>query len=168
MQEPRIEKLTLNIGAGTEKVKLDKGMKLLEKISSSKPVKTVTNKRLAAWGLRPGLPIGCKVTLRGKKAEELLKRLLEAKDNRLTESQIDDNGNIAFGIHEYIEIPGVGYEPEIGVMGLQVCVSLEKPGYRVKKRKVKRSTIGAKHKLRKNEAVEFVKKKFNVDVGGEE
>ena len=52
-------------------------------MSGAKPVPTKTNKRIPTWEIRPGLQIGCKVTLRGKKAEELLKRLLEAKDKSL-------------------------------------------------------------------------------------
>src|SRR3989338_11319190 len=98
MKEIRIEKLTLNIGAGKDQTLLEKGFKLLKSITGMSPIKTVTNKRIPTWGLRPGLPIGCKVTLRGKKAAELLKRLFEAKANKLKEIQFDDYGNIAFGI----------------------------------------------------------------------
>jgi len=155
MRSIRIEKITLNIGAGKEVTRLDKATKLLEAITGIKPVKTVAKKRLPAWGLRPGLPIGCKVTVRRKK-EELLKRLLEAIEFRLKESQFDAQGNISFGIPEYINIGEMKYIPEIGVMGLQACVTLERAGFRIKRRKFA-GEIGPKHRITKAEAIEYVK-----------
>ena len=62
----KISKVTLNIGAGKDQTKLDKGIKLFKSITNVSPVKTITSKRIPGWGLRPGLPIGCKVTLRKK------------------------------------------------------------------------------------------------------
>src|SRR3989339_155625 len=119
MNRIRIEKVTLNIGAGTNQSKLDKGLKLLQTITNAKPVKTFTNKRIPNWGIRPGLPIGCKVTLRKKRSVEVLKNLLQAKDNALQERQFDKFGNLAFGLHEYMDIPGVKYDPEIGILGFE-------------------------------------------------
>src|SRR3989338_3253632 len=136
MREIRIENVTLNIGAGKEQSRLDKGIILLKSITGIEPIKTYTNKRIPEWGLRPGLPIGCKLTLRKNKAIELLKRFFEAKDNSLKISQLDNNGNISFGIHEYIDIPGIKYDPKIGIIGLEVCITLERPGYRVKRRRL--------------------------------
>src|SRR3989338_5682689 len=99
MKSIRLEKITLNIGAGKDQARLEKGLVLLNAITDATPVKTVTSKRIQEWGLRPGLPIGCKLTLRKDKASKLLLRLLSAVDNRLSEKQFDNNGNIAFGIH---------------------------------------------------------------------
>ena len=82
MKEISIEKITLNIGAGKNEELLKKGLKLLNKITSTKPVETKTKKRIPGWGLRPGLAIGCKVTVR-KDCAQLLKRLVAAKDNVL-------------------------------------------------------------------------------------
>jgi large subunit ribosomal protein L5 len=165
MQKPRIEKLTLNIGAGKDQTKLEKGIVLIKKITGIEPIKTITNKRIPAWGLRPGLPIGCKLTLRKQKAVELLKRLLEAQSNKLLVQNFDDAGNISFGIAEYIDIPGVSYDPKIGVFGLQVCVTLEKPDYRIKRRKLEKRKIPKKHKVSKQEAIDFMQKSFGVIVG---
>ncbi len=164
----RIEKITLNIGAGKDQSKLEKGIKLLEKITGVKPVTTVTKKRIPGWGLRPGLPIGCKVTLRRKIAIETLKRLLNAKDNLLQENQFDENGNIAFGIEEYIDIPNVNYDPEIGIIGLEVCITLERNGFRIKRRRMKKTKIPKKHTITKQEAIDFIKKEFNVKLEEEE
>lgn len=165
MRSIRIEKLTLNIGAGKDPKLLEKGLKVLKSITGIAPVKTVTQKRIAAWGLRPGLPIGCKVTIRGKPGEELLRRLLDARSFTLTESQFDTHGNISFGIPEYIDIPGVKYDPEIGIMGLQVCVTLERPGYRIKRRVLHRTRVSHRHAISKQDAIAYLQQSFNVKIG---
>jgi large subunit ribosomal protein L5 len=165
MQQPRIEKLTLNVGAGKDQTRLEKGVAVLKMITGIDPVKTVTNKRIPTWGLRPGLPIGCKLTLRKQKAVEILKRLLKAKENKLNPSQFDNAGNISFGIHEYIDIPGATYDPKIGVLGLQVCLTLEKPGHRIKRRKIEQKKIPKKQTITKEEAMNFLQKEFGVTIG---
>ena len=167
MKNIRVEKITLNIGAGKDQTRLEKGLVLLNAITNATPVKTITNKRIQEWGLRPGLPIGCKLTLRKDKAIKILPRLLDAVENKLKEKQFDNNGNVAFGIHEYIEIPGVKYDPKIGIMGLQVCITLERPGYRVKKRKLLVRKIPSRHRISKQEAIGFMVKNFNTRVEGE-
>ena len=168
MKEIRIEKITLNIGAGKSTDMLEKGLKLFKSLTKRIPVKTFTNKRIPGWGLRPGLPIGCKVTLRKKAAEELLIKLLEAKDNVLSEEQFDENGNLAFGLKEYIDIPGMKYDPEIGMVGFEVCVTLERPGFRIKKRKNLKKKIPKNHRITKQEAIKFMQSEFNIKLGEEE
>ena len=83
MREIRIEKITLNMGAGEAGEKLEKYLKLLQTITNRKPIQMVSQKRIPTWAVRPGLAIGAKVTLRGKSAEELLKKLFSAVDNTL-------------------------------------------------------------------------------------
>ncbi len=165
MKEIRIEKLTLNIGAGKDQKLLEKGIKLLKNFTGIAPVKTVTSKRIPTWGLRPGLPVGCKLTIRNEKAVEIAKKLLEAKENILDENNFDKDGNVAFGVHEYIDIPGLEYDPEVGIIGLQACITLERRGYRVKKRRLNRTGVGVKHKITAEEAIGFMKEKFNVTMG---
>lgn len=167
MRNIRIEKVTLNIGAGKDQAKLEKGLVLLKSITNTIPIKTTTNKRIQEWGLRPGLPIGCKLTLRKNKIIKILPSLLEAVDNQLREKQFDDNGNIAFGIHEYIDIPGIKYDPKIGIMGLEVCVTLERPGYRIKRRRLLARKIPARHRISKQEAITFMTEQFKIKVGEE-
>ena len=167
MKNIRVEKITLNIGAGKDQTRLEKGMILLNAIANATPIKTITNKRIQEWGLRPGLPIGCKLTLRKGRAIKMLPRLLDAVENKLREKQFDNNGNIAFGIHEYIEIPGVKYDPKIGIMGLEVCITLERPGYRVKKRRLLVRKIPSRHRISKQEAIDFMVKNFNTKVEDE-
>ncbi len=156
MRKIKVEKVTLNIGVGKDENLLKRGLKLLQKLSPLNPVKTTTQKRIPGWGLRPGLIIGCKVTVR-KDAEELLKRLLAAKSNALKENNFDGKGNFSFGVPEYIDIEGLEYDPELKMMGLEVAVTLERPGYRVKKRKIQPKKIGKYHQITKEEAMAFVK-----------
>ena len=167
MKNIKVEKVTLNIGAGKDQARLEKGIMLLKAITNTTPIKTITSKRIQEWGLRPGLPIGCKLTLRKANIIKILPRLLEAVENKLMERQFDQNGNIAFGIHEYIEIPGVKYDPKIGIMGLEVCVTLERPGFRIKRRKLMQRKIPLRHRISKQEAIDFITSSFNTKVEDE-
>lgn len=157
MLQPRISKVTINIGVGKSGEPLDKAAQIIEMISTQKPVRTITQKRIPAFDLRPGMAIGCKATLRGNTAFEFLKKALDAVDFKLKQSNFDTTGNFAFGIREHIDIEGMRYDPKLGVYGMNVCVTLERPGYRVLSRKNK-SRIGRKHRVQKNDAMEFAKK----------
>jgi large subunit ribosomal protein L5 len=163
MKEIKVAKLTLNIGAGKNEDLLKKGLILLKKLSPLVPVKTFTQKRIPGWGLRPGLAIGCKVTVR-KNPGELLKRLLVAKENQLKEKCFDSQGNFSFGVPEYIDIEGLEYDPDLKIMGLEVAVTLERPGYRVKKKRNKSRDLGKNHKITKEDATTFMKENFGVEV----
>ncbi|MEK6874831.1 MAG: 50S ribosomal protein L5 [Nanoarchaeota archaeon] len=158
----RIEKITLNIGAGKEQSRLDKALVLLKEITGKNPVKTVTHKRIPTWGLRPGLPIGCKVTLRREDASNILKRLLHSKDNKLKTDNFDEQGNLSFGIPEYIDIQGAKYNPQIGILGLDVAITLQKAGFHIKKRKIKRASIGKRQQISKQEALTYLSKTFGT------
>ncbi len=164
MREILIEKVTINIGVGSPGEALENAQKLLERITSKKAVQTKAKRRNPTWGLRRGLPIGVKVTLRGKEAESFLEKALTALRKTLKERSFDKNGNLSFGIKSYIDLPGVKYDPNIGMYGMDVAVTLMRRGYRVKKRKRAKSKIGKKHLIKKEEAIEFMKNKFNVEI----
>ncbi len=168
MRELRIEKVTLNIGTGEAGEKLEKAQNLLKTITGAKPIILSATKRIPTWGVRPGLELGTKVTLRGKKAEEVLARIFQAKDNILDEKSFDNQGNFAMGLTEYIDIEGLTYMPEIGTMGLDIAVTLERKGFRIKRRKYFKKSVPAKHRISKEEAVEFIKSKFNLSFKEEE
>jgi len=163
MKEISIAKVTLNIGAGKNEDMLNKGVKLLQKLSPIKPVKTFTKKRIPGWGLRPGLAIGAKATIR-KDTEELLKRLFLAKEKRIANKSFDEMGNMSFGIQEYIDIGGLEYDPELKILGLEVAITLERPGYRVKKRRIRPTNIGKNQQVTKEQAIAFIQEKFGVEV----
>lgn len=162
MKQIQIDKVTVNFGAGKDQQKLENGMKLIEMITGIEPVKTYTQSRIPTWGLRPGLPIGAKITLRGDKAKDVLQRFLVAKENKMKSSCVDNRGNISFGVSEYIDIPGVKYDPKIGVMGLQLSITLKRPGFRVQRRKLKKADVGKTHRISQEEAKEFLSKEFEV------
>ena len=164
MEEVRMEKVTLNIGTGEPGERLEKAKTLLANLTGSKPILTTAKKRVPTWGLRPGLQIATKVTLRGKKAEEVLVRLIKAKSNILKESNFDQFGNFSFGIAEYIDIPGLEYDIKIGIIGLEAAVTLTKAGYRVKKRRIRSAIIPKRHLITKLDGINFIKQKFNVEI----
>lgn len=158
MREIKIEKVTLNIGCGDDKQKIEKAQKLLEKLTESKPVIT-TSKRRSTFGITKGKPLGVKVTLRKGKAAQFFNSVLKSVDNIIKELQIDKNGNISFGVKEYIDLPNVRYSPEIGMLGMDVAVTLARPGYHVKKRRVRKAIIGKKHKIYKEDTINWLKQR---------
>lgn len=162
MKQISVDKVTVNFGAGKDQKKLENGIQLIEMITGIKPVKTYTQARIPTWGLRPGLPIGAKITLRGDKAVDVVKRFLVAKDQKIKASCVDNNGNVSFGVSEYIDIPGVKYDPKIGVLGLQISITLKRPGFRVQRRKLKQTRVGKGHQISQEEAQEFLKNEFEV------
>ena len=89
MQNIQIEKITLNMGTGGPGPELEKATKLLNMVSGKKPAETKAgpSMRIPTWGVRPGLALGAKVTVRGKEAVELLKKILVAIDNRIPEKK---------------------------------------------------------------------------------
>src|SRR3990172_5788781 len=136
MQQIRVEKVTLNIGCGDDNAKLEKATKLLQMLTDKKPLVTKSKTR-STFGVAKGKPIGVMVTLRKQPAVEFAKRAMTALENKLKKSQFDKDGNVNFGVREYIDIPGVRYSHDIGMIGFDVSVTFERPGYRVKKRRIR-------------------------------
>ncbi len=164
MEEIRVEKVVVHMSIGGDWERLQKASKLLEQLTGRKPVIRRAKKTIKAFGISRKQPISTMVTLRGSDAEEFLKRALEAVDNRLKLSSFDERGNIAFGIKEHLMLPGVRYDPEIGVFGMDVIVHLVKPGYRVKVRRYRRSRLGKRNIVSRQEAIDFMIRKFGVEV----
>ncbi len=162
MKQIRIEKVTVNIGVGKDLERLEKAKKLLERITGQKPVETLAKKKIKQWDISKGDPIGVKVTLRGKKAEEFLKEVFQAVD-KLSKDMFSDR-SLSIGIKEYIELPSVKYDPEIGMFGMDVCITFERPGYRVMRRKLRKTKVGKNHRITPEECIEFIREKFGVVV----
>jgi large subunit ribosomal protein L5 len=157
------------MGVGESGEKLAKAENLLEQLSNQKPIKTYSKSTIKPWNIRKGAPIGCKVTLHGSKKEEFLKKAFEAVENRLKETSFDETGGFSFGIKEHIDIEGMKYDPNVGIFGMDVCVSVERPGYHVKKRKVHKSSISKKHLVNREESIDFVSSLYKVEIfSGEE
>jgi large subunit ribosomal protein L5 len=164
MLKPKIEKVVVNISVGKSGEPVEKASKVLKDLTGQNPCKRKAKQTIRDFGIRKGEPIACIVTLRKQKAADFLKKVLPVVENRVSEDFFDKYGNFSFGIKEHIEIPGVKYEPEIGIFGMNVCVSLSRPGYRVKKRRREKAKIGLKHMLTLEEAVVFVKDALGVEV----
>lgn len=159
MREIKIEKVVLSVGGTAEE--LEKGFKLLKMLTGKNPAKMISRKRIPTWSVRPKLEVGAVVTIR-KNKEELLKKMLSVKNNVLKKKQISEN-NFSFGVEEYIEIPGVEYEREIGIRGFDVTVVFKRAGKRVGIRKIKRGKIPAKQKISKEEIIKFMEEKFKTN-----
>ncbi len=164
MKKPYVAKVVANVGVGSTGEKMEPAKKLLEKLTGKKHVPTYSKKKIPAWGLREGLPIGTKATLRGKDARDFLVRSLGAVEKVMKERNFDELGNVTFGIEQYVFYDTVKYDPSIGTMGLQVSATIERPGYRVKRRKLKKAAVGKSHLLTKDETIAFMKKEFGVKV----
>ena len=104
------------------------------------------------------------MTLRKQKAIDFLKKVLPVVDNKISRSSFDKQGNFAFGVKEHIEIAGVKYDPDVGIFGMDVCVSMSRSGYRVKNRRKGKARLGSKHVLTPEESVVFVKETLGVEV----
>jgi large subunit ribosomal protein L5 len=167
MKKPRIQKVTVNFGVGEAGDRLTIGAKVIEDLTGQAPVRTLAKQTNPAFGIRKKLPIGLKVTLRGIKAEEFLKNAFtafKASGKVLYDRSFDKVGNFSFGVPEHIDFPGQKYDPSVGIYGMDVCVTFEKSGYRVKSRKLNRNTIPEKHLVKKVEAIELVKATFDMEV----
>jgi len=164
MEQVRIEKVTVNIGVGEGGDKLRKAEKVLEMLTKQKPVRTYAKMTNRDFGIRKGMPIGCKVTLRKQKAIDFLKEALWIRNFKLPEWSFDNEGNFSFGITDHTEFKDMKYDPDIGIFGMDICVTLEKPGYRIKRRKIEKTKVPHRHRVSRQEAIEFVRKEFNVEV----
>jgi large subunit ribosomal protein L5 len=164
MLQPRIEKVVVNLSVGKSGEPLEKAFKVLQQIAGQTPVKKNAKASIRDFGIRKGEPIACVVTLRRQAAIDFLKKVLPVVDNRVSKSSFDERGNFAFGLKEHIEIPGVKYDPDVGIFGMDVCVTMSRPGYRVKARRHAKTPVGPKHVLTPEEAVVFAKQALGVEI----
>jgi len=132
MQVPRINKITLNMGLGEamdDKKIITAAMSDLEKIAGQKPVVTLARKSIAGFKVREGWPIGCKVTLRGKRMYEFLDRLItialpRVRDFRgLSIKSFDGRGNYSLGFKEQIVFPEIDYDKIDVLRGLDITIT---------------------------------------------
>lgn len=158
MRNIRIEKVVLSVGGLADE--LEKGVKLLSFLTKRKPAKMMSNKRIPSFNVRPKLVVGAVVTIR-KDIDELIKRMLFAINNTLKKKQISEN-NFSFGIKEYIEIPGVEYQRDIGIKGLDITIVFKRNGRRIKLKKIKKGKIPRKQVITQEEIIKFMEEKFQT------
>ena len=164
MKKISLEKVVLNMGLGRSGDIIEVAKNALQQISGKNPTAREAKETQRDWGIRKGEPIGVAVTVRGEDAKALLKRLLEAKGNQVRGRAFDDFGNYSFGINEHIDIPGVKYDPKIGIMGLGISITLTRPGYGIRKRSKHKASVGKKHIISADEAKDYLVKEFGVTV----
>ncbi len=164
MKKIKLEKVVLNMGVGKSGDAIEIAKTALDQISEKKSCSRNAKDTQRDWGVRKGEPIGVAVTTRGKEADTLLKRLLEAKGNQIKGSSFDNFGNFSFGILEHIDIPGIKYDPKIGILGLDVAVSLSRSGFNIRFRSRHKAKIGHQHRISANDAKEFLIREFGVKI----
>ena len=165
MKKVRIGKVVLNIGVGEGGDKLKKAEKVLSLLSGKKPIRTISRTTNRDLGLRKGVPIGCKITLRGDDAESLLRESLWVRDNKIPLYCFSKTGGgLSFGIPDYTAYKEQRYDPDVGIFGLDVCVSFERAGYRISRRKQTRKKVGKTHRVSKDDCQKFMSEKFGLEV----
>lgn len=164
MRQPRVEKVVVNIGVGEAGDRLSKAQKVIEMVTGQKSVQTISKTINRDLAIRKGMPLGCKVTLRRDKADDFLRRALEIREHRIPVYSFDPEGNMSFGITDYTDFPGMKYDPEIGIFGMDVSVVLKRPGNRVTQRMLLKRRVPRGHRLNRPEAIQFMKANYNVEV----
>ena len=162
MRKITLDKIVLNMGLGKSGDVIETAKKALDQISGKKSCARNAKETQRDFGVRKGEPIGVAVTIRGNDAVELLKRLIEAKGNQLKGKSFDNFGNFSFGIKEHIDIPGIKYDPHIGILGLDIAVALTRPGFSIRTRSKHKAKVGKGHIITSQEAKDYVSKEFGV------
>lgn len=164
MLKPKIEKVVVNLSVGKSGEPLEKATRVLKELTGQTPCKRKAKQTIRDFGIREGESIACIVTLRDQNALDFLNKVLPVIDKKISRSSFDKNGSFSFGIKEHIEIQGVKYDPDVGIFGMDICVAMIRPGYRVKNRRRERTRIGSKHVLTPEESVVFVKDTLGVEI----
>jgi large subunit ribosomal protein L5 len=164
MRAIRVGKVVVNIGVGKSGEAIERGKKVLEQVTGQKPSQRRAKKSVRDFGIHKGEPIGVVVTVRGDGAKGLIDKLLTARERKLGESCFDSRGSVSFGLKEHIEIPGIRYDPAIGILGMNISVLLERPGYRVSRRNRRLSRVGKNHYVTKENAMKYFIDNFGVTI----
>ncbi len=156
-----ISKVVVNIGVGKSGEPLEKAKQALEELTGQRPAVRGAKNSVRDFGIHKGEPIAAMVTLRRDAALQFLKRTMAAKGNSLKASSFDNFGNLSIGIREHIDLPDTKYNPDIGIVGMDVSIALTRPGYTIAKKRIRRP-IGKGHRITKDDAIRFFEKQFGV------
>jgi large subunit ribosomal protein L5 len=162
MRSVAILKIVVNTGVGESGDPRMKAEKVLQMITGQKPVPTRATATNRDFGIREGQEIGAMVTLRGEKARDFLDRALDARDRQFDPDSIDRGGNFAFGISDYTDFAGMKYDPQIGIRGMDICVSIGRPGFRIRDRRHASRRIPTRQRVTKDEVRRFLAEQFRV------
>lgn len=164
MRALRISKVVVHMGVGESGERLSKAEEVLRRITGQTPVKTIAKKTIPSFGIRRGAPIGCKVTLRGKRAEEFIQIALDIVKRKIPSSQFDAQGNFSFGIEEHTDFPGMVYDPRVGIFGMDVNVCIERGGARISRRVIGRRKLPSCQRVTPQEAAGYLNEQYRVEV----
>lgn len=164
MRRIKVGKVVINIGLGKSGEAIERGKKVLQQVTGQTPTQTRAKRSVRDFGIHEGEPIGVVVTVRGEGTEALIKKLLTARESKLSGSSFDSRGSISFGIKEHIEIPGIRYDPAIGILGMNVSLLLERPGFSVARRSRRTSRVGKAHIVSREEAMQYLRDNFGVAI----
>lgn len=164
MKKISVAKVVLNMGVGKSGEPIERAKLALQQISGQQPSPRFAKATQRDWGVHKGEPIGVAVTLRKEPAIQLIKRLFAAKGNQIKGSSFDNFGNVSFGIKEHIDIPGVKYDPQVGILGLDIAISLTRPGFSIRVRSKHKASVGRTHKITGDEAKAFLSHEFGIQV----
>ncbi|AKJ38757.1 MULTISPECIES: 50S ribosomal protein L5 [Methanosarcina] len=164
MRTPVVEKVIVHMGVGESGQHLVDAEEILRAITGQEVVRCFAKRTLPAFSIKKNEPIGCKVTLRGQRAQQFLETALGIVDKTLGRSQFDSLGNVSFGIEEHTDFPGMKYDPNIGVFGMDVTVVIKRPGERICKRRIATRKIPTNHKVTVEDAIAFLNDSYGVEV----
>ena len=160
----KIDKIVINVGVGEAGERLVKAEKVVEMVTGQKPIQTISRTINRDLGIRIGMPLGCKVTLRGEKADEFLRKALAIREGRIMEYSFDQEGNMAFGIPDYTDFEGMRYNPDIGIFGMDVNVVLRRFGNRIENRRLLTKKIPTRQRVKRDEGIQFMSETYGVEV----
>ncbi len=164
MRDIYIDKVVVHMGVGESGEKLVKAENIMKTITGQISIRTIAKQTQPAFSVRKGAPIGCKVTLRGKTARDFFATAVSILNKTVFESQFDKTGNISFGVEEHTDFPGMSYDPQVGIFGMDVNVVLERKGIRITRRRVARKKLPASQRVNKQDAIAFLKQEYQVEV----
>ena len=165
MLEPRISKVSINIGVGEGGERLQTAERVLELLTGSSPIRTMGRIQNRDLKVRKGFPIGCKVTIRDSETiEKFLKDAFWVRENSIPAWNFDAQGNLSFGIRDYTDFPDQKYDPDIGIYGMDINIVLERPGHRVRRRRRRSRKVGSEHGVSTEESRQWFADKFGLTI----
>eukprot|EP00051_Salpingoeca_urceolata_P026157 m.476301 g.476301 ORF g.476301 m.476301 type:complete len:192 (+) comp20491_c0_seq1:75-650(+) len=160
MKDLSLIKLCVNCCVGESGDKLTRAAKVLEQLTGQQPVTSKARYTVRTFSIRRNEKIAVHCTVRGEKALEILERGLKVKEYELYHENFSQTGNFGFGVDEHIDL-GIKYDPSIGIHGMDFYVVMGRKGFRVSKRKQKRSRIGIRHKVTADETKKWFQQQYD-------